>query len=127
MPTIFRLIWTETVFADPIQLELLLTNLITNSIPALKGKDDARISIRVLSVDDSSRIIYEDNGCGISGDLIEKIFMPFFTTKKDGHGLGLSIVRQMLALHGGSIYCESQVGEWTRFLLEFPNHPQPSA
>ncbi len=110
----------ESVFADPIQLELILTNLITNSIPALKSKDNAKINIRVVKADDSSRIIFEDNGCGIFGDLIEKIFMPFFTTKKDGHGLGLSIVRQMVTLHGGSIYCESEVGEWTRFVLEFP-------
>lgn len=107
--------------ADPIQLELILTNLISNSIYSLKGKKEPKIRIKVHQHESTSQIIIEDNGNGIPKELMEKIFMPFFTTKKDGHGLGLSIVRQMVALHGGSIYCESEVGEFARFVIELKN------
>lgn len=110
----------KPISADPIQLDLILTNLITNSIHSLKGKDEAKINIEVHEVDNKHRIQVEDNGSGIPKENLEKIFMPFFTTKPDGHGLGLSIVRQMVNLHRGSIYCESEPDDWTRFIVELP-------
>lgn len=110
----------DTVHADPIQLELIFTNLISNSLHSLKEQENPEINILLEKINGISRIIFEDNGCGIPDELMEKIFMPFFTTRKNGYGLGLSIVRQMVNLHGGSIYCESEEGRYTRFVLEIP-------
>ncbi len=109
------------VFADPVQLELMLTNLIKNSILALRGRDNSAILINISQTNGVKTIVVEDNGIGIKRANLDKIFMPFFTTSKGGHGLGLSIVRQMMELHNGSISCESEPNELTRFILEFPN------
>ena len=111
---------SAVIYADPIQFELIITNLITNSIQSLGDRSEAIIKIGISRNDDMNQIILEDNGCGIPKELVEKIFMPFFTTRKNGYGLGLSIVRQMVHLHGGSVSCESEYGEWTRFIIELP-------
>ena len=61
----------------------------------------------------------EDNGPGISAELLEEIFIPFFTTKPDGTGVGLSISRQIMQQHGGDLRVSSEPGRGTRFVLEF--------
>jgi signal transduction histidine kinase len=61
----------------------------------------------------------EDNGPGIPPDVQEKIFVPFFSTKEDGSGIGLSLSRQIMRLHGGRISVRSTVGEGTTFTLRF--------
>ena len=61
----------------------------------------------------------EDNGPGIPKDVQEKIFVPFFTTKEDGSGIGLSLSRQIMRLHGGSLSVRSEEGEGAVFTLRF--------
>jgi signal transduction histidine kinase len=72
-------------------------------------------------VDRRSRpvIQVEDNGPGIPEDVQEKIFVPFFTTKEDGSGIGLSLSRQIMRLHGGSLSVRSEEGEGAVFTLRF--------
>lgn len=113
----------EQINVDKIQFDLILTNLITNSLYALKGIEKPEITISAERVGNDIDVIVEDNGLGIAKDKIEKIFMPFFTTRQGGNGLGLSIVRQMVSLHKGSVHCESEPGKWTRFVIRFPDSP----
>ena len=67
---------------------------------------------------DSSAVI--DNGSGIVPEAIDKVFVPFFTTKSKGSGIGLSLCRQIMNRHGGSISLDSQVEKGSSFVLHFP-------
>jgi signal transduction histidine kinase len=64
-------------------------------------------------------ISIEDNGQGITKEALERIFIPFYTTKKNGSGIGLSLSRQIMRLHKGNLYAESVLGEKTVFTLKF--------
>ncbi|MCP4670502.1 MAG: ATP-binding protein, partial [Desulfobacula sp.] len=70
--------------------------------------------------DDSNMVIsVTDNGCGIEKEVLSKVFIPFFTTKPEGSGIGLSLSRQIMRLHGGSICMESDPGVHTISSLVF--------
>lgn len=112
---------------DMAQLEMVLLNLVKNAREALRGKSsgsntehEQRITLRA-GADSKGRafIEVEDNGPGIPQELLEEIFIPFFTTKPTGTGVGLSISRQIMQLHGGDIRVSSTVGGGARFVLEF--------
>jgi signal transduction histidine kinase len=109
-----------TLTADPDLLDQVLINLALNAIQAVEDQTEARIELRAY-VDRRSRpvIQVEDNGPGIPPDVQEKIFVPFFTTKEDGSGIGLSLSRQIMRLHGGSISVRSTPEEGTVFTLRF--------
>jgi signal transduction histidine kinase len=109
-----------TLTADPDLLDQVLINLALNAIQAVEDQKEARIELRAY-VDRRSRpvIQVEDNGPGIPPDVQEKIFVPFFTTKEDGSGIGLSLSRQIMRLHGGSISVRSTPEEGTVFTLRF--------
>jgi two-component system nitrogen regulation sensor histidine kinase NtrY len=105
--------------ADLSLIEQVLINLVKNSIEALYGRENGEIS---LSVKDTPRhivITLEDNGPGIQPSDIQDIFLPFFTTKKEGMGIGLSLSRQIMNLHGGTLSAESVPGESTAFSMVF--------
>jgi signal transduction histidine kinase len=112
-----------TLTADPDLLDQVLINLAMNAIQAVEDHPDnnqGRIDLRAY-VDRRSRPVLqvEDNGPGIPPDVQEKIFVPFFSTKEDGSGIGLSLSRQIMRLHGGRISVRSTVGEGTTFTLRF--------
>lgn len=109
-----------TLTADPDLLDQVLINLLLNAVQAVEGQKEAQIDLRAY-VDRRSRpvIQVEDNGPGIPEDVQEKIFVPFFTTKEDGSGIGLSLSRQIMRLHGGSLSVRSTEGEGTVFTLRF--------
>ncbi len=65
------------------------------------------------------KIIFKDNGRGIDSDELDKIFIPFYTTKKEGSGIGLSLSRQIMRLHKGSIQVKSELGKGAEVILEF--------
>ncbi len=93
---------------------------VINAIEALKDKKDHKeIRIRSFTEDGSLTLIFKDNGKGISRENIEKNFVPFYTTKKSGTGIGLSLARQITRLHRGSINVKSAPGEGTEFILKF--------
>ncbi len=106
--------------ADPDLIEQVLLNLIKNSIQALKNRANAEISLKA-NLDARNRVIIQvmDNGSGIIKDVKDKIFIPFYTTKKEGSGIGLSLSRQIMRLHKGTISVLSQPDKKTVFTLRF--------
>ncbi len=107
--------------ADVNLLEQVFINLIVNALEAVKENPQPRI---VLSAEQSSdkKIILKcaDNGQGMEEEVIEKIFIPFFSTKKNGSGIGLSLCKQIVLLHKGTIQVQSVKGEGTAFIMQFP-------
>jgi signal transduction histidine kinase len=111
------------ITADPDLVEQVLINLVLNAIQAVEDQDDARIELSAR-IDQRSRPVVQvrDNGPGIPPDVQERIFVPFFTTKEDGSGIGLSLSRQIMRLHGGTITVQSNADEeqgGTVFTLRF--------
>lgn len=108
------------ILADPDLLDQVIINLILNAIDAVSGVDKPRITV-VASLNFNNRVSIEiaDNGKGIQQDILDKIFMPFFTSKKTGSGIGLSLSRQIMQMHKGSISVKSKPGEGAVFTLIF--------
>jgi nitrogen fixation/metabolism regulation signal transduction histidine kinase len=106
--------------ADPDLIDQVIINLILNAIDAVKTKENPEVSlIAYHNQNNRTTIEVADNGTGIKPDIIDKIFMPFFTSKKEGSGIGLSLSRQIMHLHKGSISVKSKVNEGTVFTLTF--------
>mgnify|MGYP001627432422 CR=1 FL=1 len=108
------------VLADPDLVDQVIINLMLNAIDAVKMRENPHISI-VASQNVNNRITIDiaDNGNGIKPDLMDKIFMPFFTSKKEGSGIGLSLSRQIMQMHKGAISVKSKPEEGTIFTLMF--------
>ena len=106
--------------ADPDLLDQVIINLVLNSIDAVKDVENPQISL-VAYTNQNNKITIEvqDNGTGIKQDIIDKIFFPFFTSKEHGSGIGLSLSRQIMHLHKGSIWVKSKPGEGSVFTLTF--------
>lgn len=106
--------------ADQVMIEQVLINMIINSIQALQGKSDKTITLS-SNMNDKGRVVIKihDNGTGIPPEVQEKIFIPFFSTKSSGSGIGLSLARQILRAHGGNIRVQSKPNEGTTFSLFF--------
>ena len=103
------------VMADPVQLELALLNLVTNSLDAMpRGRRSPSAWVR--RQEGGVRIEVSDTGTGIAADLLPRVFEPWVTTKAAGRGtgLGLSITRDVVAAHGGTIAARSEVGRGLR-------------
>ena len=102
------------VTADPELVEQVLINLVLNAMHAVEEVADPRIELRAR-IDRRSRPVLQivDNGPGIPPDVQEKIFVPFFTTKEDGSGIGLSLSRQIMRVQGGTISVQSAPGTTT--------------
>jgi len=106
--------------ADANLIEQVLINLVVNAIEAIKEKVSPRIVLSAISnVNNKVVIRVADNGPGMSIELLDKIFIPFFTTKKSGSGIGLSLCKQIMMLHKGNIQVQSLEGEGTVFVLNF--------
>ncbi|SHF93583.1 PAS domain S-box-containing protein [Mariniphaga anaerophila] len=108
------------IFADKKQLTQVLLNLVKNSKDALKNEPGGWVKLSgKVSETGRVQIMVADNGPGISEELMDKIFVPFFTSKETGSGIGLSLSRQIMSLHGGSIKMVSSPGKLTVATLEF--------
>lgn len=109
-----------TANIDPELIQQVLINLIKNAIQAVEEKDSRQIEMLAFQ-DEKSRavIVIKDNGAGIDEEAQSKIFIPFFTTKKKGSGIGLSLSRQIMRQHKGSISVKSKVNEGAEFTLRF--------
>lgn len=109
-----------TVHVDKTLIEQVLINLIKNAIQAFDDKVNSSISLASYVNEKGSVIIsVKDNGTGIEPEALEKIFIPFFSTKKTGSGIGLSLSKQIMRQHEGNISVKSTLGEGTEFLLRF--------
>jgi signal transduction histidine kinase len=106
--------------ADTNLVEQVLINLVVNAIEAVKDQEDARIILSgYLAANKKTVIKISDNGVGMPEEVIEKIFIPFFSTKKTGSGIGLSLCKQIMMLHHGNIQVQSVEGKGTSFVLQF--------
>ncbi len=109
-----------TALADKNMIEQVLINLIKNAIQAFDEQADKRIELSAFISDKGRPVVsVRDNGPGIDPEALEKIFIPFFSTKKSGSGIGLSLSRQIMRVHDGRISVRSKLGEGTEFLLKF--------
>jgi nitrogen fixation/metabolism regulation signal transduction histidine kinase len=108
------------IFADKHMIEQVLINLIKNAIQAFDEQDDKHIALNAYT-NEKGRVVIrvKDNGPGIDPEALDKIFIPFYSTKKTGSGIGLSLSRQIMRRHEGSITVKSTVGEGTEFFLRF--------
>lgn len=109
-----------TLTADSEMVEQVLINLIINAMSALVGRGNPEINISAR-LNERGKVVIRvtDNGFGIPDDVQEKIFIPFYTTKKDGSGIGLSLSRQIIRAHGGNIRVSSIQNKETTFTLRF--------
>lgn len=108
------------LYADRAQIEQVLINLLKNARETCERKADKEIQIKFFSKDNPTLAI-SDNGEGILPTVLDKIFVPFFTTKTSGSGIGLSLCKQIMALHDGSINVKSELGKGSCFVLTFLN------
>jgi len=106
--------------ADPTLLKNAFSNLINNAYQAMENGGGITVIIDVRNDNDRLEIKISDTGKGISPDNLPKIFNPFFTTRESGTGLGLALVRKMIAGHMGTIEVESQNGVGTSFIISLP-------
>ena len=97
----------------------MLLNLFLNAYYALSDVKNPTVIVKAWSDNNGDYISVEDKGRGISKEVIKKIFIPFFTTRSNGSGIGLSLSKQIMSLHGGSINVESSGNEGTTVLLTF--------
>jgi len=108
------------IFADQNLISQVLINLVKNAIEANEGFENRKIIISAsLTPDARPEICVTDNGPGIPLENIDKIFVPFFTTRDNGSGIGLSVSRQIMRMHGGSLKVRSKPGKETTFCLGF--------
>jgi len=107
------------VTADPDLLDQVIINLLLNAVDAVKDKTTPAISLLATDFNGRIKIEVRDNGYGIKPDIMDKIFMPFFTSKKHGSGIGLSLSRQIMHLHKGTIAVRSKPDEGSVFILMF--------
>ncbi|MEO6682302.1 MAG: HAMP domain-containing sensor histidine kinase [Ginsengibacter sp.] len=108
------------VDADETLLEQVLINLVVNAMEAVSEKEEAKITLSAGK--DALNKMYikvSDNGSGMDKDTLENIFIPFFSTKKRGSGIGLSLCKQIMMLHKGNISVQSKLYEGTIFTLQF--------
>ncbi|MEJ8757435.1 ATP-binding protein [Pontibacter sp. H259] len=107
--------------ADPEQLEQVLINLLKNAMEACRQSIHPRVEVIAYSDENHKykvRIEVRDNGPGIPDDVLDRLFIPFYTTKKQGSGIGLSLSKQIMRQHGGSIRVNSKAGGPTVFTLQ---------
>lgn len=119
------------VLADPDQIRQVLINLVNNAVDAVAGRPEPRVVIRARAAGDSAvdlrhrtarhvRLVVADNGVGIPPEDVEQVFTPFYSTKSQGTGLGLSMVDRLVRDHHGRIEIASTVGEGTEVTVILP-------
>jgi nitrogen fixation/metabolism regulation signal transduction histidine kinase len=108
------------ISADQNQVEQVLINLILNGMEAMKETANPVLTIEGKNGREYNQVIISDNGKGIDESSLSKIFIPFFSTKDDGTGIGLSLCRQIMQKHQGKLTVESTLNQGSRFTLWFP-------
>ncbi len=111
-----------SIHADENLISQVLINLIKNAVESNENNHSGLINVSAgISIDNSPEICVSDNGPGIREENIENIFVPFFTTRTSGSGIGLSVSRQIMGMHGGSLTVRSVPGKETIFCMRFKN------
>ncbi|MCG8474829.1 MAG: ATP-binding protein [Cytophagales bacterium] len=110
------------LLAEEKLIEQVLINLLRNAVHAAADQEHPRIDLEAGRQTNRVFIRITDNGEGIAEDIIENIFIPFFTTKQEGSGIGLSLSRQIMRKHKGDLTAESTLGHGASFTMQFPYH-----
>ncbi len=105
--------------ADINLIEQVMINLLVNAIEAVKDREEPRLSLSAESSNGKILLKVADNGLGMPRELLDKIFIPFFSTRKTGSGIGLSLCKQIMLLHKGNIQVQSVDGMGSTFILQF--------
>ena len=113
------------MYIDVQKMKRIFNNLITNARDAMP--EGGELTIKSRQWNDNVEFTFTDSGEGIPEELIEKIWVPLFTTKAKGMGLGLAICKRMVEAHGGSIFVKSKVGKGTTFTIRIPLKPVKSS
>ena len=108
------------VSIDPEQIRRVLINLIDNAIEAMERRGDIVVETQLDTGNNLVKVVVADDGPGIPPAEREKLFLPYYSTKRRGSGLGLAIVRRIIAEHGGSIEVSDNTPRGTRFTIELP-------
>jgi signal transduction histidine kinase len=110
------------IVGDRIQLQQVILNLVVNAMDAMANapSDSRKISFQTSRVDNFAELSISDTGPGIPEDRLKKVFEPFFTSKAEGMGMGLSIARSIVEAHNGRIWAENQPGGGALFRLRLP-------
>jgi two-component system NtrC family sensor kinase len=114
-------------WASPQEMKQVILNLLTNSLESLDPtREGGCVKITIEALSDSLRLVIEDNGCGMTDEVLQHLFEPFFTRRRDGRGtgLGLPITSRIIADHGGRITPKSQgLNQGSRFEIILPSEP----
>jgi len=102
------------------QIRRVIINLVDNAVEAMERKGRILVETQLDRANGVARIIVADNGPGIPPAERDKLFLPYYSTKRRGSGLGLAIVRRIIAEHGGNIEVADNVPRGTRFTIELP-------
>jgi len=108
------------ITGDPAQLKQVLINLVRNAMEATADIPEPVLEIRVRRIMDEVSIEVSDNGPGIAPDMLDRIFVPFYSSKPEGSGIGLSLSRQIVRNHGGRLLAESKTGQGSTFRMVLP-------
>jgi two-component system sensor histidine kinase DctS len=112
------------VLCDTTMIEQVLLNLARNAMQAMEGMEaqQRKLTIKALWSESSQRVVFavEDQGCGIPPEVAAQLFTPFFTTKHEGMGLGLSMCRTVLEQHGGELRYQANAPRGTVFTFSLP-------
>lgn len=111
-----------TIHVDSGLIEQVLINLTLNAMDAVKENSNPMITLQAEKINHKTVIRVVDNGVGIEPEVLDKIFIPFFSTKKTGNGIGLSLCKQVMMLHKGTITVKSVLNEGTIFSLVFESN-----
>lgn len=114
------------ILLDPNLITLALINLIRNALQATANNPNPEIKVEAIQTSGSFFLQVTDNGEGIPDNRLDDIFTPFYSTKKEGSGIGLPLSRRIMQLHGGELLVNVDPGEKTVFRMIFPNHLQTS-
>lgn len=111
-----------SILCHPGKINQVIMNILINAIHALQNRENSKIFIKTTRKDDSIELRIRDNGAGIKKEVLDKIFVPFFTTKRDGvgSGLGLFISSNIIKEHNGTISAVSELGKGTEFIIILP-------
>ncbi|QXV64464.1 HAMP domain-containing histidine kinase [Mucilaginibacter sp. 21P] len=109
-----------TIEADVNLLDQVLINLLVNAIEAVKDREEPQIILQAEQQGGKLLVKVIDNGVGMPPELLDKIFIPFFSTRKTGTGIGLSLCKQIMLLHKGNIQVQSTEGKGSAFIMTFP-------
>jgi signal transduction histidine kinase len=109
---------------DRIQLQQIVLNLFMNAVEAMSDASEGSRDLQITTADDSNGVLVEvrDSGPGLNAESLERLFDPFYTTKPSGMGMGLSICRSIVEVHGGRIWATANVPQGASFHFSLPAH-----